>query len=180
MKSRLACAEEACRLYKDGYRPTGEDRRTVRNVDEESAAPVRVSASVHSELRKLAWRLERYGLDPRRPDNSFVPQAWSSDDTRRTIALRVDAERKRAQMTFAQLAERSGVSVETISRVIYDRHALGMKTVSRVAGALGIDVPSLLESKHDEFVRLMSSAPPEAQQCALAVLWACTKRARSR
>lgn len=178
MKSKYACAEEACRLYKDGYRPTGEDRRTVRNVDEESAAPVRVSASVHSELRKLAWRLERYGLDARRPVDSFVPA--SEADTRRTIALRVDAERKRARMTFAQLALRSGVSVETISRVIYDRHALGMQTVSRVAGALGVDVPSLLESKHDEFVRLMSSAPPEAQQCALAVLWACTKRARSR
>ena len=137
---------------------------------------MQVSASVHRELRKLAGRLERYGLGARQPVDSFVPA--SEADTRRTIALRVDAERKRAQMTFAQLAERSGISVETISRVVYDRHALGMKTVSRVAGALGVDVASLLESRHDEFIRLMSSAPLEAQQCALVVLRSCRKRAK--
>jgi transcriptional regulator with XRE-family HTH domain len=43
-----------------------------------------------------------------------------------------------------ELADRAGISMQTVSNLETGRHLPGMATLSKIAGALGISLPDLL------------------------------------
>lgn len=65
---------------------------------------------------------------------------------RETLATNVRAARDRAGLSQAALAERCGVSTETISRVERGRFEPAMTTVVAIASALGVSIDGLVGS----------------------------------
>jgi transcriptional regulator with XRE-family HTH domain len=43
-----------------------------------------------------------------------------------------------------ELADRAGISMQTVSNLETGRHVPGMATLSKIAGALGVSLPDLL------------------------------------
>ena len=60
------------------------------------------------------------------------------------------ALRERSFLTQAQLAERSGVSETTISRVENEHHAARFSTIAKLAKALGVRAEDLAHRRDDE------------------------------
>ena len=64
------------------------------------------------------------------------------------LTLRLKALRKRAGLSQAELARRSGVAQPTISRIEAGlRRDVGLDVIDKLARALGVSPRSLLQSK---------------------------------
>ena len=65
-------------------------------------------------------------------------------ETKVNIGGKVKALRKGRGWTQQELANRAGVSMQTISNVEIGRHAPDFETVGKIAGALGVSLDDLI------------------------------------
>lgn len=61
------------------------------------------------------------------------------------IAANIRAERARRRWTLAELAERSDVSATTLSAIENEHHSPSLRTLTRIAAAMGIALKVLTE-----------------------------------
>lgn len=93
-----------------------------------------------------------------------------ADDLEGRFAMRVEEARKRAGLGIIALAKRSNCSPVTIVHLLHCRHTPCLSIVRSVAAALGVEVFHLLESKREEFLRLMREAPAREVRRVLGIL----------
>lgn len=75
---------------------------------------------------------------------SKVPLSHNVDDKIPSIGQRVRAIRKRASLTLAQVSERSGVSIATLSKIENEQAVGSFNTLYKVARGLGVLVETLV------------------------------------
>lgn len=81
------------------------------------------------------------------------------------LARRIQRLRRRLGLTQEALAERAGVSADTIGRLEQAVGTPSLQTMDRVAEALGTTVPVLLaRGSSEEFVALVDSLPEREQE----------------
>jgi transcriptional regulator with XRE-family HTH domain len=67
-----------------------------------------------------------------------------------TFGERLKLLRVKADIRMAELAERSGISTATISRLESGTHAPLLETAARIAAALGVSLVELTEAGQEE------------------------------
>jgi len=60
------------------------------------------------------------------------------------VGDKVRGLRKGRGWSQQELADRAGISMQTVSNLETGRHVPGMATLSKIAGALGVSLPDLL------------------------------------
>jgi transcriptional regulator with XRE-family HTH domain len=60
------------------------------------------------------------------------------------VGDKVRGSRKRRGWSQQELADRAGISMQTVSNLETGRHVPGIATLSKIGGALGVSLPDLL------------------------------------
>lgn len=89
---------------------------------------------------ELPWDFVRWHCD-----ESFGARTQATmQNGRQTIGMRIRRYRKSTGLTQAALAKQASVGRVTVARIESASHAATVETLSAIAGALGIDVVTLL------------------------------------
>jgi transcriptional regulator with XRE-family HTH domain len=81
-------------------------------------------------------------------------------DIKKKLGVRVSQLRLEAGMTQAKLAEKSNLSIDSISRIERGDRAPSLESLEKIAEALAIDPAQLLNFKGKEF-KALAEGPPE-------------------
>jgi transcriptional regulator with XRE-family HTH domain len=79
---------------------------------------------------------------------------------KKKLGVRISQLRLGAGMTQAKLAEKSNLSIDSISRIERGDRAPSLESLEKIAEALGIDPGELLNFKGKEF-KALAEGPPE-------------------
>ena len=91
-------------------------------------------------------------------------------DIKKKLGVRISQLRLEAGMTQAKLAEKSNLSIDSISRIERGDRAPSLESLEKIAEALGIDPAELLNFSGKELVAL-AEGPPECLE-----LWNLLKK----
>jgi transcriptional regulator with XRE-family HTH domain len=84
----------------------------------------------------------------------------TDEELARLVAENVRAARSAAALTQGQLSERSGIEVPHLSRLESGAHLPSLKTLNRVADALGVPLARLVSPPRGKKAQPPSDAPP--------------------
>jgi transcriptional regulator with XRE-family HTH domain len=79
---------------------------------------------------------------------------------KKKLGVRISQLRLEAAMTQAKLAEKSNLSIDSISRIERGDRAPSLESLEKIAEALGIDPAELLNLRGKE-LKALSEGPPE-------------------
>jgi len=79
---------------------------------------------------------------------------------KKKLGVRISQLRLEAGMTQAKLAEKSNLSIDSISRIERGDRAPSLESLEKIAEALGVDPADLLNFKGKE-LKALAEAPPE-------------------
>lgn len=96
------------------------------------------------------------------------------------LGARIRKRRHQLGLTQEQLAERAGVSKETVGRIEQGTGSPALITISRVANALGTTGSALIAGQaSDEVAALVNGLPKHEQQIACVMLRALSAHVKS-
>ena len=81
-------------------------------------------------------------------------------DIKKKLGVRISQLRLEAGMTQAKLAEKSNLSIDSISRIERGDRAPSLESLEKIAEALGIDPAELLNFSGKE-LKALAEGPPE-------------------
>jgi len=81
-------------------------------------------------------------------------------DIKKRLGVRISQLRLEAGMTQSKLAEKSNLSIDSISRIERGDRAPSLESLEKIAEALGVDPAELLNFKGKEF-KALAEGPPE-------------------
>lgn len=122
------------------------EQKVVAQCRRNEALLDRLFASAHDPALDAVLRAARHASGPFRRRGRLRIQTKPSRATAQAWAIgqRVAALRNARGWTQQVLADRSGIAQANIARVETGRHPPQLKTVNRIAGALGVAVTELL------------------------------------